>query len=150
AIPGRGAAANVGGRRLFVGGPALLKHLGLQPPVAVAAAAQRAANAGRASIYLCDEQRVLGVLIVADVVRNESREAVERLQTQGVDVVMLTGDAKPVAQAVASEVGIRQVLAEVLPETKASEIQKLQRSGKRVAMVGDGVNDAPALVTADM
>jgi len=149
-IPGRGAAANVEGRRLFVGGPAVLKHLGLQPPAAIAAATSRAAKAGRASTYLCDERSVLGVLIVADVVRDESKAAVERLQTQGVHVVMLTGDVKPVAQAVASEVGIRQVLAEVLPESKASEIQKLQRSGKRVAMVGDGVNDAPALVTADV
>jgi Cu2+-exporting ATPase len=142
--------ANVAGQRLFVGGPALLKYLKIQPSIGLAVAADRAAAEGRASIYLCDEQRVLGVLIVADVVRNESREAVERLQTQGVDVVMLTGDAKQVAQAVASELAISEVFAEVLPESKAAEIQKLQRSGKRVAMVGDGVNDAPALVTADV
>ena len=88
--------------------------------------------------------------MIADVVRNESRDAVERLQQQGIEVVMLTGDAKAVAQAVASELGINHVLAEVLPEHKAEEIQKLQRAGKKVAMVGDGVNDAPALVTADV
>jgi Cu2+-exporting ATPase len=150
AMAGRGAVANVAGRQLFVGGPVLLKDLGLQPSIALAAGTDRAAAAGRASIYLCDEQRVLGVLTVADVVRGESREAVERLHTQGVDVVMLTGDAKVAAQAVASELGISEVLAEVLPESKAAEIQKLQRSGKRVAMVGDGVNDAPAMVTADV
>ncbi len=150
AIPGKGAMARVEGQQLFIGGPALLKHLGLEKPRTVAAAADRAAAAGRAAIYLCKKDRILGVLTVADVVRDEAREAVQRLQSQGIEVVMLTGDAKPVAEAVASELGIKRVLAEVLPEHKAEEIQRLQRSGKKVAMVGDGVNDAPALVTADV
>lgn len=150
AIAGKGAVAQIGGRRLFIGGPALLKDLGLSPSGAVSSAAERASAAGRAAIYLCEQDRILGVLVIADVVRNESRHAVERLQQQGIEVVMLTGDAKAVAQAVASELGINHVLAEVLPEHKAEEIQKLQRAGKKVAMVGDGVNDAPALVTADV
>lgn len=150
AIAGKGAVAQVEGRRLFIGGPALLKHLGLQATGAVSSTADRASAAGRSAIYLCEQDRILGVLVIADVVRDESREAVTRLLKQGIEVVMLTGDAKSVAQAVASELGITQVLAEVLPENKAEEIQKLQRSGKRVAMVGDGVNDAPALVTADV
>jgi Cu2+-exporting ATPase len=149
-IAGKGAVAQVEGRRLFIGGPALLKHLELQVSGAVSSAAERAAAAGRSAIYLCEQDRILGVLVIADVVRDESREAIQRLREQGIEVVMLTGDAKPVAQAVASELGITQVLAEVLPEHKAEEILKLQRSGKRVAMVGDGVNDAPALVTADV
>jgi Cu2+-exporting ATPase len=127
-----------------------LKHLELQKSQTVAVAADRAAAAGRAAIYLCEKDRILGVLIVADVVRDEAREAIQRLQSQGIEVVMLTGDAKSVAEAVGSELGITRVLAEVLPEHKAEEIQRLQRSGKKVAMVCDGVNDAPALVTADV
>jgi P-type Cu2+ transporter len=87
---------------------------------------------------------------VADAPRPESREAVERLHAQGIEVVMLTGDSRAVAEAVARELGIDTVFAEVLPEDKARKIEELQRAGKRVAMVGDGVNDAPALVTADV
>ena len=150
AIAGKGAVAQIAGRRLFIGGPALLKHLGLNAMGAVSSAAERASAAGRAAIYLCEQDRILGVLVIADVVRDESRDAVRRLQQQGIEVVMLTGDAKAVAQAVASELGITHVLAEVLPEHKAEEIQKLQSANKKVAMVGDGVNDAPALVTADV
>ena len=150
AIAGKGAVAQIEGRRLFIGGPTLLRHLRLSPTGAVSSAAERASAAGRAAIYLCEQDRILGVLVIADIVRNESRDAVERVQQQGIEVVMLTGDAKAVAQAVASELGITHVLAEVLPEHKAEEIQKLQRAGKKVAMVGDGVNDAPALVTADV
>src|SRR5947209_13787611 len=87
---------------------------------------------------------------VADVVREESREAVRALHDRGIEVVMMTGDARPVAEAVASELGIDTVFAGVLPEQKAGKIEELKRAGKRVAMVGDGVNDAPALVTADV
>jgi Cu2+-exporting ATPase len=150
AIAGKGAVAQVEGRRLFIGGPALLKHLGLQTTLAFSSMVDRASAAGRAAIYLCEQNRILGVLVIADVVRGEAREAVARLKEQGIEVVMLTGDAKAVAEAVASELGITQVLAEILPEHKAEEIQKLQLAGKKVAMIGDGVNDAPALVTADV
>jgi Cu2+-exporting ATPase len=97
-----------------------------------------------------DVRNVLAALAVADVVRPESAEAVRALHDAGVQVVMMTGDARPVASAVAQELGIDSVFAEVLPEQKAGKIEELQRSGKRVAMVGDGVNDAPALVTADV
>jgi Cu2+-exporting ATPase len=113
-------------------------------------AALRAGERGQAAIYLAERGRVLAVLAVADVVRPESREAVRALQQWGVEVVMMTGDARPVAEAVAAELGIDRVFAEVLPEEKASKIEELKRAGKRVAMVGDGVNDAPALVTADV
>jgi Cu2+-exporting ATPase len=92
----------------------------------------------------------LAVFIVADVVRPESREAVQALHNQHIKVVMLTGDARPVAEAVAAELGIDTVFAEVLPHEKVGKIQELQRAGERVGMVGDGVNDAPALVTADV
>lgn len=103
--------------------------------------------AGRTALYLCEKNRTLGVLVAADVVRPESREAVEILHSQGMEVAMLTGDAWSVANAVAAELGIDRVFAQVLPESKSREIEQLQRAGQRVAMVGDGVNDAPALVT---
>jgi Cu2+-exporting ATPase len=150
AIPGKGAKARVDGRELYMGGPALLHALGLSVPEDLRAAVQRASEKGQASIYLADRSRVLAAFAVADVVRPESREAIQSLHEKGIEVVMMTGDARPVADAVAAELGIDTVFAEVLPEQKASKIEELKRAGKRVAMVGDGVNDAPALVTADV
>jgi Cu2+-exporting ATPase len=93
---------------------------------------------------------VLAVFTVADAIREESREAIEALHARGIEVAMLTGDARAVAHAVAEELGIDTVFAEVLPEDKASKVEEMQRQGKTVAMVGDGVNDAPALATADI
>ncbi len=101
-------------------------------------------------IYLVEGAQTLAAFAVADAVRPESAEAVRRLHEAGLEVVMMTGDAEAVAHAVARELGIDTVLAQVLPEEKAAHIEALQRQGKRVAMVGDGVNDAPALVTADV
>jgi Cu2+-exporting ATPase len=101
-------------------------------------------------VYLVEGGRTLAAFAVADAVRPESAEAVRKLHDAGIQVVMMTGDAKAVASAVAAELGIDTVLAEVLPEQKAAHIEALQRQGKRVAMVGDGVNDAPALVTSDV
>jgi Cu2+-exporting ATPase len=150
AIPGKGAKARVDGRVLYVGGPALVAAKALEVPSAVREAADRAAKRGQASIYLADERNVLAMFAVADVVRPESKDAVQALHDRNVAVVMMTGDARPVAEAVAAQLGIDNVFAEVLPEQKASKIQELKRAGKRVAMVGDGVNDAPALVTADV
>jgi Cu2+-exporting ATPase len=97
-----------------------------------------------------DDQRVLAAFAIADVIRPESREAVDRLHSSRIEVVMITGDAQPVADAVAKELGIDSVFAQVLPDQKAKRIEALKLSGKIVAMVGDGVNDAPALVTADV
>ncbi|HET9785305.1 MAG TPA: heavy metal translocating P-type ATPase [Terriglobales bacterium] len=150
AIPGHGVRAEVEGRQLFVGGPALLARLKLDPPAALRATAATAAQRGQTAIYLCDTQAVLAVLVVADAVRPESRDAVARLRRGGIRVVMMTGDARAVAEAVARELGIETVFAGVLPQDKAVRIEELQRQGRRVAMVGDGVNDAPALLTADV
>ncbi|MHB8761775.1 MAG: heavy metal translocating P-type ATPase [Coriobacteriia bacterium] len=150
ATPGRGVEAVVGDRLLAVGGPALLEGRGLEVPEPLRGAAERSASAGRSAVYLVDGARVLALFAIADAVRPESREAVRRLHAAGVEVAMITGDAKAVANAVAAELGIDRVLAEVLPADKAAEIEKLQAEGRRVAMVGDGVNDAPALVTADV
>jgi Cu2+-exporting ATPase len=128
----------------------LLADLGLTPEASLREAVQDAASRGQASIYLVEHDRALAVFAIADAIRPESREAVRRLRAEGLEVVMLTGDALPVAETVARALGIDSVMAQVLPEHKADKIKELQARGRRVAMVGDGVNDAPALVTADV
>ena len=157
AIAGVGVSARVGGRSLLMGGPALLNARSVEIPAALQVAADQAAARGQAAIFLVEENtsgssgaHALAVFIVADVIRPESREAVRALHDQRIKVVMLTGDARPVAQAVAAELGIDTVFAEVLPDQKVGKIRELQGAGERVGMVGDGVNDAPALVTADV
>jgi len=149
-IPGYGVRAEVEGRTLFEGGPNLLHRLRVTPPPRIVEAADRFASRGQGAIHLIEDGRVHAVFAIADRVRPESAEAVRRLHESGIEVVMLTGDARAVADAVAAELGIDTVFAEVLPEQKADRVKELQRAGKRVAMVGDGVNDAPALVTADI
>ena len=150
AIPGRGVQAVVNGRQLLLGGPALLRQLGGGIDPALQAAIDRAAGRGQSAITMVEGTTPVAVLAVADAIRDESREAVQRLHDQQVEVIMMTGDAEAVAKAVASDLGIDRVFAEVLPEQKATKIKEVQQQGKRVAMVGDGVNDAPALVTADV
>jgi len=137
-------------RTFATGGPNLLAELAITPGAALHAAAQQAAALGHGAIYLVEEGRVLAVFAIADAVRPESAEAVRRLHAEGIEVVMLTGDSRSVAEAVARQLGIDTVFAQVLPEQKVDKIRELQAKGKRVAMVGDGVNDAPALVTADV
>jgi len=133
-----------------MGGPAMLTRLALTPAAAIAEAAERAATRGQASVYLLTPTGALAAFTVADAVRPESREAIRRLHDQGIEVVMLTGDAKAVANTVAADLGIDTVFAELLPGDKVDKIKDLKARGKRVAMVGDGVNDAPALLTADV
>jgi Cu2+-exporting ATPase len=149
-MPGRGVRATVEGRRLAAGGPNLLTALGVEPDPKLRAVAERAASRGQGTIYLVEGTRVLATFAVADAIRPESAEAVRRLHEERIEVVMLTGDARAVAEAVAAELGIDTVFAQVLPDQKAEKVKELQSQGKRVAMVGDGVNDAPALVTADV
>jgi Cu2+-exporting ATPase len=149
-MPGQGVHATVNGRALYVGGPGLLKKLGIEPPQILRDAAEKAGQKGQSAIYLIEGTQSLAVFVVADAIRPESREAIERLHSAGLEVAMLTGDSRAVADAVAKELGIETVFAEVLPRDKAAKIQALQQPGKRVAMVGDGVNDAPALATADV
>ncbi|MEE4609381.1 MAG: HAD-IC family P-type ATPase, partial [Desulfobacteraceae bacterium] len=150
AVAGQGVRAVVEERELQVGGPALLRALGIEPDEALRAAADRFGQNGQAAVYLVEGRRLLAAFAIADAVRPESREAVQRLQQEGLTVAMLTGDSKAVARSVADTLGIDTVFAEVLPEDKAEIIKSLQHKGNRVAMVGDGVNDAPALVTADV
>jgi Cu2+-exporting ATPase len=150
AIPGHGAEATVEGRHLLVGGPTLLQRMGVEVNPELTEFAGQASERGQSVIYLVEDRRVLAALVLADAVRPESREAVARLRQLGLEVAMMTGDARPVAEAVARELGIETVFSQVPPEGKAAKIEELQKRGKRVGMVGDGVNDAPALVTADV
>jgi Cu2+-exporting ATPase len=150
AIPGQGVKAFVEGRSLVIGGPALLRQLGFELPAVLSEAVDRATSRAQSAITLIEGRTALAVFAVADAIREESADAVRRLHEQGIEVIMMTGDAKPVADAVAKELGIETVFAEVLPDQKASKIEEVKRTGKRVAMVGDGVNDAPALLTADV
>lgn len=150
AIPGHGVRAVIEGREFYMGGPAMLRRLNVAPASTVREAADRATARGQASVYLLTATDALAAFAVADAVRPESREAIRRLHDQQIEVVMLTGDASAVANAVASDLGIDKVFAEVLPGDKVDKIKELKGQGKRVAMVGDGVNDAPALLTADV
>ncbi len=150
AMSGRGVEATVDGRAVAVGGPALLCERGLEVPPRVAEASERWRQRGGAVLYVIVDGVVAGAVTMEDEVRPESLEAVNQLHELGVEVAMITGDARQVAQTVAAELGFDRVLAEVLPEDKHSEVAALQRQGLRVAMVGDGVNDAPALAQADV
>ncbi len=150
ALKGRGVRADIDGQTIHVGGPRLLEGLDAQLPPEIAAFAEEAGGKGQSVIYLIRDGRVTAAFALADVVRPESHEAVRQLQEMGVEVAMLTGDSRAVAGAVAADLGIDQYFAEVLPETKDRQVAQLQAGGRRVVMVGDGVNDAPALARADV
>jgi Cu2+-exporting ATPase len=146
ASPGIGVAATVGGRRVRVGGPALLADEDLEPM----ARTETWRADGATVLHVLVDDRVVGAVSLADQVRPESKQAVEALHRQGIEVVMITGDAASVATSVADQLNIDRVLAGVRPQDKGAKVVELQASGKRVAMVGDGVNDAPALAQADV
>ncbi|HET8669703.1 MAG TPA: heavy metal translocating P-type ATPase [Candidatus Saccharimonadales bacterium] len=152
ALAGRGAKATIMNRHIaYVGGPRLVEELQAQMPDSVKQAAARASTDGKTVVYVIDqEKKVHGAIMLADVIRKESREAIARLHKMGKRVAMLTGDSKGVAAWVAKELDIDEFFAEVLPENKAETVKKLQANGRKVAMVGDGVNDAPALTQADI
>ena len=148
-LMGRGVQAMINGGTYYIGGPRLLEMLSLSPQGRLAAFAESATVKAQSVVYLATKEKIIAALSIADVVRPESREAVTRLQGMGIEVAMLTGDSQAVAKAVGEQLGIRRVFAEVLPEHKDQKVLELQRQGLRVAMVGDGVNDAPALSRAD-
>ena len=149
AVPGRGIDAMVGGVRVLAGNSKLMSENGIDTSAAQSDA-QELSGKGRTLMYIAADGQLAGLMAAADALKPTSREAVSRLKHMGVDVVMITGDNQSTADAIAKEAGISSVLADVLPQDKAAQIQKLQQSGKRVAMVGDGINDAPALVAADV
>ncbi len=138
------------GETVYVGGPNLLRHLEIDPGPDLEAFAAEAGERGQGVVYLVRNERAVGAIALADVVRTESFEAIDALQEMGIEVAMLTGDDEDVARAVADELGIDTTFAEVLPEDKDEKILELQDQDKLVAMVGDGVNDAPALTRSDV
>ena len=146
-LVGRGIAARVEGRQLLVGNVRLLVEAGLHPDEVEV---KRLSEDGKTLVLVAVDGRFAGVIAVADPVKPTSREAVAHLKTLGLEVVMLTGDNEATARAIARRVGIERVFAGVLPDGKAAKIRELQAEGKRVAMVGDGINDAPALAQADV
>jgi Cu2+-exporting ATPase len=150
ALKGRGVQAISDGKNVYVGGPRLIEMLKLAPSQTLSRFADDAGRKAQSVVFLVIEKYVVAAFAVADVIRPESKQAVQRLHQMGVEVAMLTGDSRPVADAVAKELGIDHVFAEVLPEHKDQKVTELQSQGKRVAMVGDGVNDAPALTRADV
>ncbi|MCC6313916.1 MAG: heavy metal translocating P-type ATPase [Thermomicrobiales bacterium] len=150
AIAGRGVEAVVDGAEVAVGGPVMLRERNLTLPPTLAAQTAEWSARGAAVLFVIRDGRIVGALTLEDQIRPESREAVDQLHERGVRVVLITGDARPVAEAVGAELGIDEVFAEVLPEDKAATVAALQARGERVAMVGDGVNDAPALARADV
>jgi Cu2+-exporting ATPase len=149
-LTGRGVVARVDAREIVVGGPAMLRERGIELPPALVDATAPARERGAAVLTVIRDGDVVGALALEDEIRPESRDAVAQLHGLGVRVVMITGDARQVAEAVGVELGIDEVRAEVLPEDKETVVADLQRGGVTVAMVGDGVNDAPALARADV
>lgn len=151
-VPGKGIVANVNGRQVLIGNPPLLEQYGIASGIAEAAqAAQDLAAAGKTRMIVAVDGRVIGVVAVADQIRQDAPEMVARLHRAGVEkVVMLTGDTRLVAEAVGKATGIDEIHASLLPEDKLDAVTELQRQGHTIAMVGDGVNDAPALATANI
>jgi Cu2+-exporting ATPase len=149
-ITGRGVEATIDGEPVAVGGPALLRERGLDEPPGVHDPVEQWKGRGASVLYVARKEQVVGALALEDEIRPESRAAIDELHKLGVRVVMITGDAQQVADRVATQLGVDEVLAEVLPEDKDKAVADLQQRGLRVAMVGDGVNDAPALARADV
>ncbi|MEO8470144.1 MAG: heavy metal translocating P-type ATPase [Chloroflexota bacterium] len=148
ALEGRGARATVDGKVVAVGGPRLLADLGIDPPADLDTNAW--SGRGATVLHVVIDGRIAGALALEDDIRPESAEAVSRLHALGIRVAMITGDSEAVASAVAAKLGIDEVAAQVLPADKAAAVRGFQAGGRKVAMVGDGVNDAPALATADV
>ena len=150
AIAGRGVEASVNGGAVAVGGPTMLRERGLTVPPALSQQTAAWTQRGAAVLHVARDGQIIGALALEDQIRPEAAEAVAAFVARGVRVVMITGDARAVAEAVAKDLGIDEVFAEVLPEDKDRVVVELQKRGERVAMVGDGVNDAPALARADV
>lgn len=149
AIPGHGIRALVDGKEVLLGNEKLLADRGIDAGQG-REASERLSDEGKTPVFLAVDGKLLGVVAIADTLKENSKEAVEAFRRMGLDVVMMTGDNKRTAKAVAKELGIERVLAEVLPQDKAGEVKRLQAEGRKVAMVGDGINDAPALAQSDV
>ncbi|MFW7431997.1 heavy metal translocating P-type ATPase [Vagococcus carniphilus] len=149
AIPGHGIEVVIEGETLILGNKKLMVERKIDLS-SIEAESDRLASEGKTPMYVANKEHLLGIIAVADTIKESSIAAIEKLHRMGIEVAMITGDNKRTAEAIAKQVGIDRVLSEVLPEDKANEVKKLQQEGKKVAMVGDGINDAPALAQADI
>jgi Cu+-exporting ATPase len=149
AIAGHGIEVTIDGRSLLMGNAKLMKDRGI-PLNGLGKTAEDLSNEGKTPMFVAIDQKPAGIIAVADTLKESSKEAVDALHKMGIEVAMITGDSRRTAEAIARQIGIDRVLSEVLPEDKASEVKKLQAEGKKVGMVGDGINDAPALAQADV
>lgn len=149
AIPGFGVEATIENKQVLIGTRMLMNKNGIDI-TALEEKAQQLEFEGKTAMFMAIDKSPAAILAVADTVKEHSKEAIKQLQELGLEVVMLTGDNQRTADAIGKQVGVNRIIAEVLPEGKAEEVKKLQEQGKVVAMVGDGINDAPALVTADI
>src|SRR5206468_3413838 len=145
---GSGVTGVVAGREVAVGNAQLMRELELEGPAEKSVPAR--AGTGRSELFVAIEGAIAGIIVVEDAIRPSSREAVQKLENLGIDVLLLSGDRQSTAESVAKATGIKRVVAEVLPHEKVMEIRELQNAGRVVAMVGDGINDAPALAQADV
>lgn len=150
ALKGRGVKAFIEEKEIMVGGPALLENIGISVPSELLRQVQDAGKKGQTIIFVLKERTLLGAMALADIVREESRQAIASLKEMGVRASMITGDSEDVAKWVSDELGIDEYFARVLPSQKSEKVQELQRRGLKIAMVGDGINDAPALAQADL
>jgi Cu+-exporting ATPase len=149
AIPGQGIEATINSKKVLLGNVRLME----EKKVFLNGLSEKAklfSNEGKTPMFLALEGKAVGIIVVADTLKENTKEAIEALHRMGLEVVMLTGDRERTAKAIANQIGIDRVLAEVLPEMKAEEVKRLQAEGKKVGMVGDGINDAPALAQADV
>jgi Cu+-exporting ATPase len=149
AIPGHGLEAKIQGKEILLGNLKLMRDRGIKLN-SLEKEAERLSDEGKTPMFLSVDGKAAGIIAVADTLKPDSKNAVEALHRLGLEVIMITGDNKRTAEAIARQVGIERVLSEVLPEDKARHVKMLQAEGKRVAMVGDGINDAPALAQADV
>ena len=149
AIPGKGIKCSIEDKRILLGNYKLMKDKNINLKNLLATS-EELASKGKTPMFIAIDEKIAGIIAVADTVKETSKKAIETLQKMGLEVVMLTGDNLKTAKAIAKEVGVNRVIAEVLPQEKAEKIKALQDEGKKVAMVGDGINDAPALAIADI
>jgi Cu+-exporting ATPase len=148
-LTGKGVTGSVEGKKVALGNQALLSELGVDA-VSLTASADQHRSEGRGVMFVAIDGRLAGLVVVADPIKDSARQAVAELQRSGIHVVMMTGDNRRTAEAVARQVGIDEVMADVLPDQKQAKVAELRKAGRRVAMAGDGINDAPALAAADV